>query len=69
MSSFQFTCSKCGNGTCRTGEFRAPGNTWMGMMHIYNQRFTTLTCTRCFYTEVYKVSRNIFERDNPTLRI
>lgn len=49
-----FRCPKCENTAYETGEFRATGGFWTKVFDIQSRKFTTVTCTRCRYTEIYK---------------
>lgn len=59
------TCPKCRNTSCETGEFRATGGLLTKLFDIQSKRFTTVTCTRCRYTEIFKADSsmlgNIFD--------
>ena len=61
----KYLCSKCGNTEFETDEFRATGGMFSKVFDIQNKKFTTITCTRCKYTELYKTSTsalgNIFD--------
>jgi len=65
VSSFDYTCPKCGNTTCETGQFRAAGGFLSKIFDVQSKRFTTVTCTRCRYTEIFKADSsmlgNIFD--------
>lgn len=60
-----WTCPKCSNNSYETDQFQATGGTFSKMFDIQNKRFTTVTCTKCKYTELYKASTselaNIFD--------
>lgn len=47
-------CPKCNNMHYETDQFQATGGGFAKMFDVQNKRFTTLTCTRCKYTELYK---------------
>jgi len=59
------TCPKCGNTQCEIGEFRAAGGFLSKVFDIQSKRFTTVICTKCQYTEIYRASSsmlgNIFD--------
>jgi uncharacterized protein len=61
----KFKCPKCSNSQYEVDEFRAVGGFWTKGFDIQNKRFTTVTCTRCKYTEIYKVKSselsNVFD--------
>ncbi|MCK4663513.1 MAG: zinc ribbon domain-containing protein [Bacteroidales bacterium] len=58
MKTSKYTCPKCGNRFYDVDEFRATGSFLTKLFNIQNKRFTTISCTRCFYTEIYKASSN-----------
>lgn len=49
-----FTCQKCGNDRYETGELRAAGGFLSKVFDVQNKKFTTVSCTRCQYTEIYR---------------
>ena len=53
LYNFKFACPKCGNTQYQLDKFQAAGSFWFH--DFLNKRFTTVTCTNCFYTEIYKV--------------
>ena len=59
MSELQgkFQCAKCGNRECETGELRASGSALASVFDLEGRRFSSVTCTRCEYTEFYRVDR------------
>ncbi|MCB0505297.1 MAG: zinc ribbon domain-containing protein [Cyclobacteriaceae bacterium] len=65
MEHANYKCPKCGNTTFETDEFRATGGIWTKLLDIQNKRFTTVSCTQCHYTEIYKADSsaigNIFD--------
>ena len=54
IRNFKYSCPKCGNKFYNIGELRAPGSFGAKLFNIQNLRFTTITCNRCFYTEMFK---------------
>ena len=65
MNNSKYVCPKCGNTQYETDEFRATGGFLSKVFDVQSKRFTTVTCTNCKYTEVYKASSsmlgNIFD--------
>ena len=65
MENRKYNCPKCANSTYTKDEFRATGGFWTKIFDIQNKHFTTVTCTRCSYTEIYKVKsgnlENVFD--------
>jgi predicted nucleic-acid-binding Zn-ribbon protein len=53
----KYTCPKCGNKEYESGEMWAVGSFWTRMFELHNRRFTFISCTRCRFTEFYKISR------------
>lgn len=60
-----YTCPKCSNTTYEVGEMRATGGTLSKIFDVQNQKFTSVTCSRCTYTEFFKAKTsalsNIFD--------
>ncbi len=56
---------KCEHTDFETDEFRATGGVLAQMFDVQNKRFTTVSCTRCHFTEIYKTTSsqlgNIFD--------
>lgn len=65
MQELNYRCPKCGSTGYETGEFRATGGMITKVLDIQTKRFSTVTCTRCRYTEIYKAESsalgNIFD--------
>lgn len=59
-TNYKYTCPKCGGRQYDLGEIRTTGSFMMKLFNIQNIKFTTVTCTRCHYTELYKTSSNKF---------
>jgi len=60
-----YKCPKCGNTRCETGKLAATGGGLSKLFDIQNKKFTTVTCTKCKYTELFKAEAsmlgNIFD--------
>jgi len=54
MENLSFVCSKCGGSEYETDEFRVKGGSLKNIFDVRSKRFTTVTCKRCNYTELYK---------------
>ena len=54
MERIQYVCPKCGNTSYETDQFQATGGNFAKLFDVQNKRFTTVSCTRCGYTELYK---------------
>ena len=54
MEKHAFECPKCGNSHFESDQFQATGGNFAKILDIQNKKFTTITCTRCGYTELYR---------------
>ncbi len=65
MRHEKWSCPKCDNDEFETDIFQATGGTFAKLFDVQNKKFTTVSCTQCQYTEVYKVDTsrlsNIFD--------
>jgi predicted nucleic-acid-binding Zn-ribbon protein len=56
---------KCGHDEFETGEFRATGGALAKIFDVQNKKFSTVTCTHCSFTEIYRGSTstlgNVFD--------
>jgi len=56
MDANSWECPKCHNRSFDQDEMRATGGNFSKIFDIQNKKFTTITCTKCKYTEFYKGS-------------
>ncbi len=65
MQKGSWICPKCSNTAFETDEFRATGGNLAKIFDVQNKKFSTVTCSQCKYTEMYKGSTstlgNIFD--------
>ncbi len=65
LTSSNYKCPKCTNTQYESGEFRAAGGFLSKVFDVQSRKFTTVTCTNCKYTEIYKADSsmlgNIFD--------
>jgi len=54
MRHKNWSCAKCGNFEYETSELRGAGGFWAAFLDMSNKRFTTVSCDRCSYTEMYR---------------
>jgi len=54
MQHKNWRCPKCGNETFETDQFQATGGLFAKLFDVQNKRFSTVTCSRCKYTEIYR---------------
>ncbi|MFC2107763.1 zinc ribbon domain-containing protein [Bacteroidota bacterium] len=56
MSSGKYICPKCDNKHYQVGQVRATGSFVTKLFNIQNRKFTTITCTKCKYTEFFETT-------------
>ena len=65
MQHEKWKCVKCGSIDFDTDEFRATGGVLAKIFDVQNKRFSTVSCTRCGFTEIYRASSstlgNVFD--------
>ena len=65
MNGLNYKCPKCGNQSCEVDEMRATGGFLTKIFDIQSKKFTTVTCSRCRYTELFRADSsmlgNIFD--------
>ena len=54
MEKNTYTCPKCSNRKADIDQIRTTGSGFTKYFNIQNRRFTTVSCTKCGYTELYK---------------
>jgi hypothetical protein len=54
MRHDNWECVKCGNEEFEAGQFAATGGGLTKFFNVQNKKFSTVTCERCKYTEIYK---------------
>ena len=66
MEKRQYSCIKCSGTSYKAGEIRTTGSGISRFLNLQNQKFATLSCTGCGYTELYRLDAsgaigNIFD--------
>jgi len=61
MQHHNWKCPKCSNRNFETGQVSGTGGFFSKFFNIQNQKFTTITCTQCQYTEMYKTESGTLE--------
>ncbi len=56
MKHRKWECPKCQNKNFETDQFAATGGGLSKFFNIQNKKFTTVTCTDCLYTEIYRTT-------------
>lgn len=54
MNQRSYTCLKCGNRKADADEIRTTGSGFSKLFNIQNRKFSTVSCSRCGFTELYK---------------
>ena len=50
----QYSCSKCHATEYNTGEIRTTGSGVSRFFNLQNQKFTTISCAKCGYTDLFR---------------
>ena len=65
MEHPNWECPKCGNREFESDRFAATGGGFAKIFDIQNKRFSTVSCMRCRYSELYKTETstlfNVFD--------
>ncbi|MDP6064972.1 MAG: zinc ribbon domain-containing protein [SAR202 cluster bacterium] len=66
MAKQQYSCTKCETTEFETSEIRTTGSGLSRFLNLQNQKFATVSCANCGYTDVYKMNAggkigNIFD--------
>ena len=54
MNQLNWRCPKCGHTAFETDVMRATGGRFAKIFDVQNRKFTTVTCSRCTFTEFYR---------------
>ena len=65
MRHRNWQCAKCRHQEYKSDQFRATGGMFAKIFDVQNKRFTTVSCKRCSYTEIYRTDSsslgNVFD--------
>ena len=56
MKHNNYTCPKCNNKSYTVAQMRATGGIWSKIFDVQTQKYTSVTCDNCKYTEFYKAT-------------
>ena len=56
MERRQFSCMKCSGTEYTGGEIRATGSGVSRFFNLQNQKFASVSCSNCGYTEFYRMA-------------
>jgi len=54
MQHENWSCPKCENNEYEIGEIRVAGSFWQKIFNVQRSKFSTVTCSKCTYTEFFK---------------
>ena len=49
-----YVCPKCTHPDWHAGQVRVSGGFWSSILDFESRRFTSISCNKCSYTELYK---------------
>ena len=55
MNRKNWECPKCQNNEYEMGDIRVAGSFWQKIFNVQRTKFSSVTCSRCTYTEFYKI--------------
>jgi len=65
MTHNNYKCLKCNNRTYKVGQMRGTGGTLSKIFDVQTEKYTSVTCDNCSYTEFYKAKTsaisNVFD--------
>ena len=65
MENLNYTCPKCSNKDYKIGQLRGTGGILSKIFDVQSQKYSSVTCTRCTFTEFYKAKTsalsNVFD--------
>ena len=65
MKNLNWSCPKCNHHEHEVGQFAATGGGITRFFNIQSKKFSTVSCKRCHFTEIYKTKTsklaNIFD--------
>ena len=60
MEQRQYSCDKCHTTTFKPGEIRTTGSGISRLFNLQNQKYQTVSCTNCGFTELYRLDGSGF---------
>ncbi len=60
MEKHDYSCPKCSSTEYRSGELRTTGSGVSRFLNIQNQKYATVACSACGYTELYRLDGSGF---------
>jgi predicted nucleic-acid-binding Zn-ribbon protein len=62
MKPLSYTCPKCNSSQYTMEEISTTGKFWSRAFDIQGKRFTAIICSRCKYTELYRIPMSKFQQ-------
>ena len=59
MTKQAYSCVKCKGTEYRAGELRATGSGISRFLNLQNQKYATVACAACGYTELYRLDGGV----------
>ena len=60
MGQQSYSCIKCHGTEYESGELRTSGSGISRIFNLQNQKYSTVSCNKCGYTELYKMDGSGF---------
>jgi len=54
MQHQNWSCPKCNHKEYEVGEIRVTGSFWTKIFNVQNKKYSSVSCSKCSYTEFYK---------------
>ncbi len=61
MKSRNWQCPKCNHHACDVDKISTTGGMLTKWLNLQSKKFSTVTCKKCKYTELYKATTNQLE--------
>ncbi|MBC8453293.1 MAG: hypothetical protein H8D69_02330 [Chloroflexi bacterium] len=60
MQQRRYECDKCHAADYKAGEIRTTGSGMSRLLNLQNQKYQTVSCTNCGFTELYRLDGSGF---------
>ncbi len=60
MTQQTYSCTKCNSTEYRVGNLRTTGSGISRFLNVQNQKYSTVACMACGYTELYRLDGGRF---------
>jgi uncharacterized protein len=62
MRNLNYSCPKCGSNQHTMEEISTTGKFWSRAFDIQGKRFTAVICSKCKFTELYRIPLSKFQQ-------